>query len=326
MRFSAFIGQEGLLADLRKAIREGRVGHAYLFLGPEGVGRRTLASIFAQALLCERGEEEPCDSCRSCRLVQAGSHPDLFSLAPEAGVLRIEQMRSLRGQVAYKPLLGKRRVFLLAEMEKMTEAAANSFLLTLEEPPRGVVFIGWALAGAAILPTVLSRCQIFTLRPLSPAALAGALVARGVDAGKAAEVAEEAEGLPGKALTLLAAGTEDDEEWPSFLASFLADDLLALFQGLEGFLRADREVLRERLSALEKILAGAIAARACGRPGPEELAPFTAEALWRLHRAAAAAEEYLRANANIRLVLEVLALAFHAERAEGGQGSLRRAT
>ncbi|MGQ9779601.1 MAG: DNA polymerase III subunit delta' [Bacillota bacterium] len=320
MRFSTFIGQEGLLADLRKAVREGRVGHAYLFLGPEGIGRRTLATIFAQALLCEGGEEEPCDSCRSCRLVQAGSHPDLVFLTPEAGTLRIEQIRSLRGQVAYKPLLGKRRVFLLAEMEKMTEAAANSFLLTLEEPPRGVVFIGWALAGAAILPTILSRCQIFTLRPLSPAVLARALVARGVETEKAAKVAAEAEGLPGKALALLAAGAEEDEEWPSFLAAFLADDLLALFQGLEGFLRADREVLRERLLKLDKILARSISARVHGEAGPTEFASFSPAALWRLHEAVTAAVDYLRANANIRLVLETLALAFYHERKGVGQG------
>ena len=314
------------MADLRGAIANDRVGHAYLFLGPEGIGRRTLALLFAQAMLCEAGGERPCDSCRSCLLVKAGTHPDLSSIEPEGGTLRIEQMRSVRSRVAYKPMLGKRRVFLLAEMERMTEAAANSFLLTLEEPPPGVVFLGWALAGAPILPTILSRCQVSTLRPLSAPALARALMARGVPAQRAEEVAEEAEGLPGKALAILAAGAGEEGEWRSFLGSFLAGDLSELFQGIEGLVRTEREALRERLSALGKILAGAIAARACGRPVVEELASFTTESLWRLHRAAAAAEEYLRANANIRLVLEVLALAFHAERSEGGQGIMRRAT
>ena len=320
MRFSTFIGQEGLIADLRKAVKEGRIGHAYLFLGPEGIGRRTLATVLAQALLCEEGGEEPCDSCRSCRLVQAGSHPDLVFIAPEGSSLRIEQIRLLRSQVAYKPLLAARRVFLLAEMEKMTEAAANSFLLTLEEPPRGVVFLGWALAGAQILPTILSRCQVFTLRPLREEALAEALVARGIEPAKAAAIAAAAEGLPGKALALLATEEKEDEEWSSFLRFFLADDLVRLFQDLETLSRDDREAIRERLLKLQKLLGHSLIARVRGREGPAEFLRFDQAALWRLYHAVAAAVNYLQANANIRLVLENLALVFYQERSTGHGG------
>ncbi|NLG83765.1 MAG: DNA polymerase III subunit [Firmicutes bacterium] len=320
MRFSAFIGQEGLLADLRKMVREGRIGHAYLFLGPEGIGRRTLATILAQALLCEEVKEgEPCDACRSCRLLQAGTHPDLVCLSAEAGTLRIEQIRSLRSQVAYKPLLAKKRVFLLAELEKMTEAAANSFLLTLEEPPRNVVFIGWALAGAYLLPTVLSRFQIFTMQPLSAGTLAEALMARGVEAERATAVAVEAEGLPGKAFALLAAEYKEDEE-RSWLRLFLTDDLLAVFQGIDNFSRGDREILRERLCQLEKLLGQSLIARVRGQEGPVGLEGFDEVSLRRLHKAVATAVDYLRANANVRLVLETLALAFYHERKGLGRG------
>ena len=108
MRFSEFIGQEQSLADLKGAIANGRVGHAYLFVGPEAIGRRTLARIFAQALLCAGEADKPCDACRPCVLAKAGTHPDLQVARADGATIGIDRMRAVRAQVALKPLFGAR--------------------------------------------------------------------------------------------------------------------------------------------------------------------------------------------------------------------------
>ena len=260
MRFSEFIGQEQLVADLQGALARDRVGHAYLFRGPEGSGRRTLARLFAQALLCEGDGERPCDACRSCLLVKAGTHPDLQIVQADGTTIKIEQMRAIRTQVALKPLLGRHRVFLLAEMERLGEAAANSFLLTLEEPPPGVVFLGWALDSAPLLPTIISRCQVAKLQPLPVPVLARALVARGIDAGRAEKLAAEAGGLPGLALRLLDEETGQSGEDDELLRDLLAADLTGLLRKMENLAKTEREEIGRRLAGLEQVLGNAIKA------------------------------------------------------------------
>ena len=320
MRFSQYIGQEQLLADLGGAIARGRVGHAYLFIGPEGVGRATLAWLFAQALLCQ-GEEPPCDSCRSCQLVKAGTHPDLQVVRPDGATIRIEQMRAVRASVAHRPLLGGHRVYLLAEMERLSEAAANSFLLTLEEPPPGVVFIGWALAGVELLPTILSRCLVARLQPLAVPALAKVLVDQGTDARRAAEIAAASHGLPGPALHMLENETGQALDDDALLEDLLGADLLEIMRRVETVAREEREAVGRRLSLVRRRLHDEIVARTPGKvPVEHALAGLATGALWRLYEQTAQAEEDLRSNANIRLLLDLLALAFFEERAFGGGG------
>lgn len=326
MRFADYLGQERLLADLRAALAREQIGHAYLFIGPEGSGRRTLAWLLAQAMLCEAPADPPCDGCRSCLLVKAGTHPDLEMVEADGATIRIEQLRALRARVALKPLLGRRRVFLLAEMEKMSEAAANAFLLTLEDPPPGVVFLGWAKAGEPLLPTILSRFQTARLQPLPPAVLAAALTARGYEPARASWAAEEARGLPGAALHMLEDWSGDDEEENDLAGLFCRGDLPGLLQATEALAKMDRGQIDERLRRLERKLHDEILARTARRAAPvSSLAELNTGAVWRLHARTAAAGEALRANANTRLLLDVLALAFYAERcrdvraqAEGG--------
>lgn len=316
MRFSDFIGQDELVADLQRAIARDRVGHAYLFRGPEGSGRQALARLFAQALLCGGDGERPCDACRSCQLVKAGTHPDLQIVQADGTTIKIDQMRAVRAQVALKPLLGRRRVFILAEMERLSEAAANSFLLTLEEPPPGVVFLGWALDTEPLLPTIISRCQVAKLQPLAVPVLARALTARGIDAGRAARLAAEARGLPGLALVHMDEEPGQSGEDDELLRDLLATDLAGLLHKMENLARAEREEIGGRLAGLERILNRIITARARGdSTADSRFTALSPEALWRLRTRAAQAQEYLQANANLRLLLEVLALAFYEERA-----------
>ncbi len=317
MRFEDFIGQARLISDLRKAIAGNRVGHAYLLIGPAGIGRETLARLFAQALLCEDRADPPCDRCGSCAMIRAGTHPDLEMVHPDGASIRIEQIRALRARVALKPLLGRYRIYLLAEMERLSEAAANSFLLTLEDPPPGVIFIGWALDGQPILPTILSRCQIARLHPLPPAVLAEKLRARGAGAEEAAAAAAQSDGLPGSALHMLEVGgghPEDREGLPVIYSG----DLLRMLTLAEEWSQKDRETVGRHLAGLSRSLQNAIIRRASGQPLEEpRLAELASEALWRMYQRAAQAEQFLQANAHIRLVLDVLFLSIYQEFAPG---------
>ena len=249
-------------------------------------------------------------TCRSCRLVKAGTHPDLQLIQADGNSLKIDQMRAVRANVALKPLYGRRKVYLLAEMERLTEAAANSFLLTLEEPPRGVVFIGWADPGQALLPTIISRCQLLRLQPMTSAALATALRDRGAPAEEAVKAAAAANGLPALALRSLAA-TEEPEPGGQLLPELLRSDLAQLFGLADRLSKEEREAVAKRLSGVSDDLRDALLGQARGEAWPlPELSALPAPETWRLVAQVARTQEYLGANANIRLALEVLFLSF----------------
>jgi DNA polymerase-3 subunit delta' len=174
------VGHEWAVALLRRSLVEDRVGHAYLITGSPQIGKTTLARTFAQALNCAHPEadERPCGTCRSCRLVNGGNHPDVQLIEPEGAYLKIDQVRALQRQVALSPVEGRWKVYILREMERATAEAANALLKTLEEPPSHAVLILTASEAEALLPTIVSRCQPILLRPLSRQAVGQALVDR----------------------------------------------------------------------------------------------------------------------------------------------------
>jgi len=162
--FEDVVGQEHVTRTLKNAIESNRVAHAYLFVGPRGIGKTSLARIFAKALNCEKGPTiSPCCECSMCREIAVGNALDVLEIdgASNNGV---DQVRDLRDQVQFAPTSGKFKIIIIDEVHMLSTAAFNALLKTLEEPPPHVKFIFATTEGDKVLPTIVSRCQRFDLR------------------------------------------------------------------------------------------------------------------------------------------------------------------
>lgn len=175
--FAQVIGQDHVKDVLMAAIAKNRIGHAYLFSGPRGVGKTTSARLLAMAVNCERKNEidvPPCGTCESCRLVQAGNHPDVIEL-DAASNNSVEDVRDLREKVRLASIRGGMRVWILDEAHMLSKAAANALLKTLEEPPANLIFILATTEPERLPPTILSRCQHYRFRRFSEQEIASKL-------------------------------------------------------------------------------------------------------------------------------------------------------
>jgi DNA polymerase-3 subunit delta' len=167
MAFSEVRGHHRPLQIIRRVIETGRVHHAYLFTGMEGIGKRLVALNMAKALNCVHQAGEACDCCRSCQLMAQGMHPDLILIEPTGESIKIDQIRELQQSIALKPYEARWRVIIIDGAEQLTREAANALLKTLEEPPSQTTIILVASAVEGLPPTVVSRCQRIRFSPLS---------------------------------------------------------------------------------------------------------------------------------------------------------------
>ncbi|GAB7387238.1 DNA polymerase III subunit delta' [Bacillaceae bacterium] len=190
MSWRNFTGQQRVVRILRQAILTDRVSHAYLFIGPKGVGKKAIAVHMAKALLCERGDGDSCESCANCRRIEHGNHPDVHLVAPEGASIKIAQVRWLQKEFAFRAVEGRRKIYIVEQADAMTPEAANSLLKFIEEPNPDVVALLLTDKLHAILPTILSRCQQVTFAPLPPEEIAERLLAEGV-AGEKARIASQ---------------------------------------------------------------------------------------------------------------------------------------
>ncbi len=320
IQWESILGHERTIRQLRRLWQEGRMPHAMLFCGAEGIGKRRTALSLAAMLLCEAdGAEGPCGRCESCAAFQAGTHPDFYLVEPEsrgksAKSIKIEQIRELQTRIAWAPKLSPRRVILMDGVELMNEAAANSLLKTIEEPPGPMFFILVTSTPAALLDTIRSRCMRVEFGMLPQQELARALPGHGIPAEQAPVLASLSDGSLGRALQLYADGGLELRADAAGLLRELADmDMDRLWKRARALSELPREKLADWCMYLSMLLRDMLVLYSGGQQlYHQDLAGQLARLLPQLPESRVFSmlallrrlQKRLESNANVRLLLE----------------------
>ncbi|MEW6335606.1 MAG: DNA polymerase III subunit delta' [Thermodesulfobacteriota bacterium] len=267
MKFGEIYGHQRQISVLRTVIANGRVAHAYLFYGMEGLGKRTAAHVFARALNCT-AEDPPCDDCLSCRKAEHHNHPDIVTVTEGGPIIKIGTVKEIMGQMKFRPREGRKRVLIMPEADRMNPAAANALLKTLEEPSADNILLLTTTRPHALPMTILSRCQSLRFSPLPREEVARFLrEKRAVNPDAAAILAASSGGSIGRALEMnrqdyiaLRNGLLDR------LASDNPDDPLARLAFAARF-GTEREEILERLLILKICYRDALMFRETGEKG-----------------------------------------------------------
>lgn len=169
--FNDIVGHKQIITHLENAMKLNKVSHAYILSGEKGCGKKLLADTFAEALQCETGGAEPCKKCHSCKQAESGNHPDIIHVTHEKpNSISVEDIREqLVNDVQIKPYSGQFKVYIVPDADKMTVQAQNALLKTIEEPPSYAVILLLANNASALLPTILSRCVMLSMKPVGDA-------------------------------------------------------------------------------------------------------------------------------------------------------------
>jgi DNA polymerase-3 subunit delta' len=320
MAFSAILGQVKALTLLSRALASGRLAHAYLLSGPDGVGKTTAALDLAAVLLCRWPlAGEPCGSCPGCTKYRSGNHPDFMRIRPDGAAIKIEQIRKLKKALTFAPFESDRRVVILEDVHTMRREAGNSLLKILEEPPPGNLLLLIGNATGSLLGTIVSRCQVIPFSPLPPE-LAATIIARHhpeMDKAAALALAALADGCPGQALAMETGGML--ELYHSLLDAVLAGghnpaERVEKALALAARVAESKEGLEPLLTLLKIFLKNCMAAAvtAAGPALPPEA--LRARERWNLQQLSAKMrtigllEQALARNCNRGLICEVLLL------------------
>jgi DNA polymerase-3 subunit delta' len=242
MRFADIIGQPTTVKYLQNAVRTGNVAQAYILAGMPGTGKKTLASRFAQALVCTEFNAlagEPCDACIACRQAANGNHPDVVNVTHEKTIISVNDIREqVVSDVQIKPYYGGKKVYIIEDAELMKAPAQNALLKTLEEPPDFAVFMLLTATEDALLPTIRSRSFLLRINPLPSDTLASLMIdACGGNEQKAAFVGTYSRGSLGAALALA-----QDEEAYVHASELVKLQITYISEALSQRVRPDTEV------------------------------------------------------------------------------------
>lgn len=204
MDFNSIIGQPVLVGSLKRAIQDNMVANGYIFCGPKGSGKSTTAAVFSRALNCKcEGQDKPCGACTSCKKFDSGNHPNIEIIKPTGASIKIKQIREIIANVAKKPFESGYKVVILEDADKMTQDAQDAFLKTLEEPPANTIFILLVQNHNSLLPTVVSRCQLFNMRKVSTQQIESYLLNKyNYDKEQISFAAVSANGIIGRAMEM----------------------------------------------------------------------------------------------------------------------------
>lgn len=252
------LGHDWAVDMLRRHVVRGETRHAYLFAGAPGLGRRTLAIRFAQALNCEKpvAPGEPCFNCRTCKQIEAMQHPDLAIIqavddegnSKDGGTLKVDQIREVQRTLNLKPYQSPYRIAMFLRFQEANDNAANALLKTLEEAPAHAILLLTADTPEQLLPTINSRCEILRLRPLPLEAIVADLLERGMDEDRARLLAHISGGRPGFARRLMddAALLEKRDERLNDLQTLLPTSRVEKFSYAEK-LAKDKDAMRQTI-------------------------------------------------------------------------------
>jgi len=234
MPFSSVIGHKSIVTLLKRSIEAGKLSHAYLFEGIDGIGMKETALALVESVFCQ--ENGGCGKCPPCRKIAEGNHPDLHLVQPEGMHIKIDQIRDLRKALSFRPYEAKKKACIIEDAERMNISAANAFLKTLEEPPGDALLVLLTSHVESLLPTIRSRCQQISFSPLSTDTIEAALTKDGADLKPARIAAALAGGDLARARELL----EGDhlQERMIFLeraAGLSCSDIIPLLESAEEY-------------------------------------------------------------------------------------------
>ena len=322
MGFSEIVGHEKQLEALRQSLLNGRLHHAYLFIGPDGIGKRTLALALAQAIHCSDLESDFCGECGACRSIQTGNHADVRVLEPLSNKkdISIQQVRELEKTLSFRSFSGRRKMAIIDPATLMNWPAQNALLKTLEEPPQGCILILIAPNPGGLLPTVRSRAFALSFTPLPRPLIVSFLISR---RGK---TREQAEVLAALTMGSLGAVSRFDKEkmiekrleWMKTLVSLGAGDYRAALNAAEA-LAGNREETLKFLEWAELWYRDLLNFRVAHAPDKilnmdmlpqieEQSARIDADDLFSLLSKTVEASQLIQRNLNRRMVIEDLLL------------------
>lgn len=263
MEFTGFLGNVQLKQRLSASFAAGKSSHCYLLCGPVGSGKHTLAKLLTAALQCTQGDK-PCMTCRNCRKVMAGSHPDVITVDdPEKKSVSVELIRQLQADAYIRPNEADRKVYIIPRAMDMTDAAQNALLKLMEEPPAYAVFLLLTDNADKLLPTVRSRCAELRLEPVPPEVAMPWLESRFPQQTKENRMAayRRSAGYLGQAADLL----QNEVYAPQtaeFAAAFAKKDAMALLSVISAMEKQPRAKLQELLEQWRQLLTDALLVRA----------------------------------------------------------------
>ncbi|MBQ4074664.1 MAG: DNA polymerase III subunit delta' [Clostridia bacterium] len=264
-------GSDSLLA-LCHDFFSGRMAHATLLSGEKGIGKRTMARLLAQGLVCRGQGEKPCGQCRDCKRFLSRTHPDALFPAPKPreNSIKIEALREMINALSRHSLEGGKRVILIEEAERMTPQAQNCLLKTLEEADEGTYFILTTHAESALLPTIRSRCRIVRMQPWTSARIEKTLLAQNIPADRARALSRYCEGSLGRALSM----QEDEHYWQSrdlIRRSFLSIRRSADIPAAAALLKDQKDNCDQLLDILEQQIRGLIHQKITGDEAADDV-------------------------------------------------------
>jgi len=253
MAFDDILGNSRAKRILKKALQKDRMPNSLLFTGPEGVGKKEVALVLAKAINCLQKKDDACEVCSSCKAINNRNFPDVMIISPEKNLIKISQMREMKATAYLKPMVGRKRVFVLEGAEKMNDEAANSVLKILEEPPAFTHIILVSHNPYLILPTIQSRCQKLSFSPILREDIEHELVARGEEQQRAKIISLLVKGNLKQAMSL---DWEDVQTirtaaWQLFGALMRGDNLSSF---LKNYAFARRDALEEEFVKVLEIL------------------------------------------------------------------------